>query len=252
MMVEISCRMCGRDFVADLGTYASLQLRDLPVRCPICKDRAQNRPDEAVAESRRCLVEFPAVQLALPEWVSFSPFRANETDPRSGLRATIKGRDLRGSWSGVSWGGRLDIYCLAKTVPTIARVRVMMVTHAAGHRRVELHGVPMGPKESVEVAYSPEYTYLALEPSKFEVPTAALVLASVAYKTTLKGLGRQWHCRLSDQALWSLGISNSARSGRFGIEGLVAVVDDDHPVVAEQYGDVETEVRYDLSHPSGV
>jgi len=136
-------------------------------------------------------------------------------------------------------------------MPRVARVRVMEVTHAAGHKRVERHGQPMMTKD-VEVEYSPTYTYLGVEPALTE-PTAALILTSVDYKTTLKGFGRQWRASLdANKALWRCELSRRARSGRFGILGAVAIVDDEHPVIVVQTGDVKTETRFNFSHPTGV
>lgn len=249
LLIKIICSICGNEFVADPKTMGALGLRHVPKKCPACCDKQQGRALEAMAVSRYCLQEFPAVAIHLPEKL-FAPFQARQSD-RSVLRAVIKGNSLPG-WGGVSWDGRLDVFCLAETVPSVARVRVMEVTHAAGQHRVEKHGTPMGPKNEVEVEYDPTHTYLALEPSE-ENPSAALILVSVDYKTTLKGFGRQWHARLDAVgALWATELSRSARSGRFGVYGAVAVVDDDHPVVVEQTGAIKRRLIYHCSNPGGL
>ena len=249
LVVVLRCQSCGADFPFAPQTFSVLGLRELPKRCPRCCDERQRRPLETTAISRRCLAEFRRVALYLPDDIPFRAFTASKGD-RPCLRAVVKGSSLPG-WGGASWSGRLDIYCPAETVPSIARVRVMEVLHAAGHRRVEKHGAPMGPKTEVEVEYPSTYTYLALEPDESE-PLAALVAPWVDYKTTLKGFGRQWHATLdASRALWACRLSRQARSSRFGTLGAIAVVDDDHPVVTRQTGDVKSLAIFNLSSPQG-
>jgi hypothetical protein len=214
--------------------------------CPTCADTVQGRPAEAVVVDRRCLQVFPAVAVCLSEKL-FAPFQARSKD-RPCLRAVIKGDTLK---NGVSWDGRLDVYAIATELPKVARVRVMEVTHAKGHSRIERHGEPLMRKEEVRVDYSPSYQYLVLEPTD-QAPTAALIFPSVCYKTTLKGFGRQYHAKMdASQALWAQELSCCARSGRFGTYGAIAIVDDQHPVVTEQTGDVKSKKYFTSSHPEG-
>ncbi|OGF82440.1 hypothetical protein A3B18_03810 [Candidatus Giovannonibacteria bacterium RIFCSPLOWO2_01_FULL_46_13] len=251
LLVSIICRLCGSDFQVDPKTFGALGLRGVPKKCPSCCDKKQERPPEATVINRQCLQDFPAVRVCLPENL-FAPFKA-QNDDRPCLRAVIKGSSLG---RGASWSGRLDIYCLAEKLPSVARVRVMEVTHVSGQRRMERHkdaegavpGVslshPGQPTRTVEVEYSPTYTYLVLEPTG-EEPLAALIFTSVNYKTTLKGFGRQWYASLdTSAALWVRELSSSARSGRFGAYGAVAVVDEGHLVIAKQWGDIESHTAF--------
>jgi len=244
VVVEKVCRTCGKPFNYSVNTYQALGISSVPEDCPTCCDKKQRQDETDVVRERRCLHEFVGVDVRLPKDL-FEVFRANDRS-RTGLRAIIKGKDLPGSWTGRSWDGRIDVHVPGVDspdfLPRVGRVRVMEVRHAAGHKRTERHGVPMGPKEEVEVEYSDTYLYVVIEPMPFAdtEPTMALVLASVDYKTTLKGFGRQWHASLDDsRALWSVRLSNQARSGRFGTLGCLAVVDDSHPVVATQTGSLE-------------
>ncbi len=60
-----------------------------------------------------------------------------------------------------------------------------------------------------------------------------LVFQSAYSKTTLKGLGRQFHASLDTENVISVlgSASGSARSGRFGTHYVLAVVSPDHPLV---------------------
>ncbi len=225
--------------------------------CPHCKDGQQHRPPERTVTERKLLMEFPAVKISIPSQY-FSVFQPGDSSVGKGkkiLRATIKGKDIGSNWVGRSWDGRLEIFVNGSAeLPKVARVRVMQVTRESGNVRTERHGMVQGPKETVEVRYPATLPYLARDPLPDDdtEPTAALILASVNYKTTLKGLGCQWYCSLnSEQALWACRFSNRARSGRFGNDGAVAVVNDSHPVVTRQNGDEEGEWVYTLSHPEG-
>lgn len=247
ILVQIKCRKCGEEFSFNPRTYDILGLKEIPKSCPRCVDERQGRPAEAVVINRHCLEVFLAVAIHLPEKL-FVLFKARDKDS-SCLRAVIKGDTLPGD--GVSWDGRLDIYCLATNLPKVARVRVMEVTHVKGHSRIERHGEPLIKKDEVRVDYSPVYQYLVLESTE-ETPTAALIFPSAHYKTTLKGFGRQYYATVDvSQVLWARELSRRARSGRFGTYGAVAIVDDTHPVISEQTGDVKSKKYFTLSHPNG-
>ena len=253
--ITLTCRECGNDFEYDPQTFAALGFSELPKRCPTCLDKRQERPAEATVKpkGRRLIAEFPAVQVLLPA-ADFASWSAGGHRDKPCLRATFKGDDLD---PGHKWDGRLDVYALAETLPSVARVRVMEVEHEAGHVRAEkrgssVYGLAPHPVQHVEVEYPSTYQYMVLEPTDAE-PAAALVLASVDFKTTLKGYGRQWHAALdASGALWAVEISSSARrTGRFGVYGAIAVVDDDHPVIGREWGDVKSHRRFTLSFPGG-
>jgi len=262
-LIASTCRVCGEVFEYDPATFAAIGLAgEVPARCPTCRDKRQGRPRHAVVVpgGRKLLNQFPAVAVHLPTG-KFAEWKTSVHGDKPCLRATIKGDDLS---PGHQWDGRLDVYCLSPTVPAVARVRVMEVTHEKGSRRIEkikdasnaVPGVslshPGQPKIEVEREYPATYQYLVLEPTDAE-PTAALILLSVHHKTTLKGFGRQFVARLNAAgALWCCELSSSAReTGRFGIYGAIAVVDDNHCVETEQWGDVRSHTRFSLSHPRG-
>jgi len=268
MQIKLTCARCSADFVVDVVAHRKLGLTDLPKSCPHCKDGQQQRPPERTVASRKLLQEFPAVRIAIPvEYFSvFEPSDSHVEKGKKILRASIKGKDIGSNWVGASWDGRLEIFVNGSSeLPKVARVRVMEVTREKGNVRQErrhdegamVPGAPENhpgqPKVTVEVQYEPTHQYLALDPLPEDTePTAALVLASVNRKTTIKGYGRQWGCSLNaDEALWACHFSNSARSGRFGNQGVIAVVDDSHSVITRQTGDVQGEVAYTLSHPGG-
>lgn len=253
MGLVLTCRECGREFVVDEGAYRALGegITIPPKRCPTCLDRWQNRPATASVVERKLLREYSPVAVKLPaDW--FKLFRPEERD-KPILRAIVKGSTLH---DGASWSGRIDIYAYGPSLPSVARVRVMEVTHAAGQVREEriknvemaVPGVslshPGQPSTVVRREYSPTYQYLALEPAQGE-PVAELVFARVRYKTTLKGFGRQYHASLDiSRALWAVRLSSSARSGRFGTYAAIAIVDRDHPVFGRVWGDIQAEYAW--------
>lgn len=60
-----------------------------------------------------------------------------------------------------------------------------------------------------------------------------LVFTQAPYKTTLRGIGRQYGYKLSGSPLWAQEISGSVRSGRMGSRAMLALVDDEHPLEQE-------------------
>ena len=130
----------------------------------------------------------------------------------------------------------------------------MEVIHEKGQEREEvvkdyenaIPGVslshPGQPTKRFVRVYPPSYQYLVIEPSIEAEPEMELVSVSVDYKTTLKGLGRQWEASLDcSSAFWSKEMSCSVRSGRAGTYGALAVVSASRPVHARQWGDLESD-----------
>ena len=248
--VNVLCQICGKSFVFDVKTYAALGLRAMPKSCPTCLDEKQGRPNTAKVLERIALAEFSAVANHLPADI-FQPFQSHNRD-KAILRATLKGSGMGHSWCGKSWTGRLDIYCLADSVPEVVRVRIMEVNHESGQTRRQKFGNMTSGVHYDDVTYSGRYRYMVIEPTDAE-PTAALVAASVNHKVTLKGFGLQWGCTLdTSKALWSCQMSNSARSGRFGNQGCIAIVDDDHPVIGHITGKYPASWIFSQSHPLGL
>jgi len=60
-----------------------------------------------------------------------------------------------------------------------------------------------------------------------------LVWSVASYKSTLKGLGRQYRYKHVGCPIWSASIHGAVRSGRKGAEGVLAIVDIEHPLKVE-------------------
>jgi hypothetical protein len=236
MLHQVKCNKCDSEFSFDVAEYLNLGIKNIPKKCPKCLDISQGRPETARVEKREQLQVWSPVRIELPA-EKFGKFQSKETD-RATLRAVFKGSDGQG----ISWDGRMDVYCPAEKLPEIAEVRLMRVTHSKGHVREERHGEVMGEKTLRTVEYSPEYEYLVILPVDDEEVKAEmkLVYVSASYKTTLKGFGRQYYASLdTESAIWAHKMSSSARSGRFGSRMALALVDKDHPVISEITGDIQ-------------
>lgn len=251
-----TCQSCGVKFSVDIKAYQSLRVSDgweMPKTCPSCLDKRYNQGEHSVAPGGRKLLHEFTAEIRIPSYL-FSPYEGKDGNGIEGLRATITGADLPGPWGGKSWNGRIDIFVPGVNIlPRMGRVRVMKKTRAAPLVREEIHGEPMGEKQEVKQEYAPEFVYLAIDTLPADTPPeAALVLAVTNRKTTFKGFGLQWSCAIDDQSLWSVSLSNSSRSSRFGQEGVVAIVDDSHPLVVSQSGGVETRREFTLEDSRGM
>ena len=246
MDIRLECARCGSPFILNTLHMGALGIHQIPKKCPACCDRAQKRPEEKRVIQRTLLEDWEGVEIHIPARF-FREFTAQNGD-RPCRRAILKGS----IGEGAAWNGRIDIYDFRPDGLGLGTVRLMHVEHQAGDEREEKHGT-MGKKVSVRQKYSPTYEYLAIDPDAGSFFTsAALVLASVGYKTTLKGRGRQYYANLDTSlALWAYEMHSSARSGRFGTHIAIAIVDDDHPVYASQTGDVKSETIWNLSAPEG-
>jgi hypothetical protein len=207
----------------------------------------QKKNPENIIIKRECLQRWDAVNIEIANEY-FEKFLSSSQD-RECQRAIIKGNIGRGA----SYDGRIDIYDFRGEKKGLGTVRLMRAVHEKGQEREEKHGEVMQPKNKVVVQYSREYSYIGIDPDwSNDEPHYALILAKVDYKTTLKGLGRQIFAKMqADNAIWHIGMSSSARSGRFGTYSCIAIVNDDHPVFTEQTGDVKTSTIYNLSSPQG-
>jgi hypothetical protein len=254
MNIRIECARCGEKFKVNmihlqaLSTKRSIGLHQIPKQCPHCCDMAQGKPAEKTVIRREMLREWEDVLISIPEeW--FQEFRSEKRD-RACRRAIVKGNVGKGA----AWHGRMDIYDFRHNYEGIGHVRLMEVEHESGETQTWLKkDGSMG-----MTAYHAAYEYLSIDPPEGGVRNDhsaqyALCFSSVYYKTTLKGLGRQFHAGLdTDRAEWAYRLGSQARSGRFGNEMAIAIVTDRSPVFGTSTGDVEFRKIWSLSCPGGV
>ncbi len=232
--VQLQCIRCGKNFMFNPSEFTLAGFDDIPKKCPACCDIQQHRPELVI--SRKCEQFFPVVRIkSLPgEWVEFNP---------EGNSIPCFRQDVKGSRFGAAWNGRIVIFTLRpvtendvvslSVMKVCKQVREVTTSHATmKHGTVATtHRVPMSCEEG-DVKEVTD-TYLRLDPSQVngeEVPS--LVWATAHTKTTLKGLGRQFHASIdTDTAIWSMSISGGARNYRFHTEGVLAIVSEQHPLL---------------------
>lgn len=232
--VQLQCVRCGKGFVFNPSEFNVAGLQNIPQKCPSCSDMAQARPELVI--ERKCEKFFPVVRIkSLPtEWTEFKP---------EGNDFGCYKIDMKGSRFGAQWSGRIIIYGLKPFAPDdIVSLSVMsvkkQVREMTTSRATMKHGtvsitrrVPLScddgdVKEVQDI-------YLRLDPAQENgEETPSLVWATAYSKTTLKGLGRQFHASLDDSAaLWSMSVHGGARKGRFGTTGILAIVSKKYPLV---------------------
>jgi len=249
LLLNLRCSICNEIFPINPKTYCALGLDGLPKRCPRCQDKKQNRPVEVL--SRKAVEEWHGVLVAeMP--VKFVPFIADENkgDVPS-HRAIIKGS----IGDGVSWNGRMDVWSIGHTDPTgkVCDIRLMEVIR---NRKIQ---VPQrGPDGKIlylgeerlmeeKLIEGEVQQYLVLEPADNKPSGLQFVFLRANRKTTLKGLGRQFHASLNlETALWSYRLESYCRSGRYGSLMALAIVSDEHPAYEKVWGDIKRERRYPL------
>jgi len=226
------CRMCGSEFFARCwrGTF--------PAFCPTCQDIRQKRP--SIVVEREMLFGPLVVEIeSLPgEW---SSYRAAKRDLPC-FKMTVKGRKF-----GASWRGRIDIFAPVPwkkgDVVEFSEVESVHLVRYKKQFRPTIYGGKVLvksrlPLDSDEGEMELERRlYIRLDPAppgagaSGELPK--LVWSVASYKTTLKGLGRQYRYRHVGCPLWSTSVHGAVRSGRAGAEGVLAIVDDEHPLKVE-------------------
>lgn len=236
---------CGKYFVY---YPASLPQDTVPRRCSRCQDIAQGRP--SVAETRKEVAFYEAVQvinLPATKWEEYQTGVA-EDYPRYRM-------DIRGRVFGASWNGRIVIYADHSVVAgQVVNIREMEVTHQVkvktvlrqtlehGTVTVE-HEFPVTGDEGEKALRTRRYFVLeAAEPGT--EPKARLVWATAYTKTTLKGFGRQFWSQITGSPIAEWRISGGVRSGRAHSVGVLAIVDEEHPIVASTTGDHKGEKMY--------
>ncbi len=235
--INLKCARCGEEFTVNTVQYKSLGFHQLPKSCPHCNDLRQKKNAKKTVIRRECLEEWDRVSIVLPaDW--FFEFQAESFD-RGCRRAVVKGSIGQGK----SWHGRIDIYDFRWNQEGLGHVRLMEVEHEYAEGK----------------DYLPEYQYLSIDPvdgGTFDehAPDYALIFANVHYKTTLKGFGRQFTAGLETcNAVWAYRLSSQAKkTGRFGNEMCVAIVDDANYVQGKVRGDINQSTAWTLSYPGGV
>lgn len=237
MDIKFQCVNCGADFVVATETFRRFGLNDLPKRCPACHDvgsaLASAGSPVGTVVSRRCIGSWPCLWISTQITGRLQPV---ETHRDIVGRAVFCGRD---DFEGVEWYGRLDVWDHRRAASDgYAAVRLMVAEKVVG---VTGRGTAVWSPTS---ELSPEvvgqrvqsYRYLVLgeargdgaEPDRQPIPNGMLVVAARRWKTTLKGLGRQEASRfvISEGVTEIARYGAQCRTGRFGGEGIVAVVPD--------------------------
>jgi hypothetical protein len=239
--VPCHCEGCGNSF---LWYQEFAETVGHPVRpqklCPTCADKkaqAEN-PNQPVVAQREALMVFPAVRINMDMEgaVLCDPQRKAKDGRNAARRLVLKDRH------GKSYTGRLDVYDYrpngARGFGSLARVRVMRVTHAERPQVVEaLWGTPLRKVDLVQ-EFGDTYEYVVLEPVNGHLPggepAAALVVASYHGKSALKG-GKSADGGVNqDSAFWSVHLTSSSRTGGHWGGTVVGLVDDEHPLIVRQ------------------
>lgn len=234
LSVKLVCTRCGREFSFNPAEFNILGLQNIPQKCPACVDAIQKRPE--IVLDRRVKEYFGPVEIeTLPdEWAEY---RASEGD-RHIYRIDVKGKKF-----GASWYGRIIIFAPAPFAPgDIVVVNVMevkkLIKEIEKKRKTMEHGevtyfrrVPIDSPEGQTKEIVDQY--IRFDPYKGdEKPIGKLVWRTARTKTTLKGLGRQYFAGFETEAcIWSKAIRGGFRSGRAYTDGVLAIVNEKHPLV---------------------
>jgi hypothetical protein len=233
------CRDCGKKFL--YYHDGSPQKR-----CPTCTDKQQARP--SIVQKReeiRCFENIRIVSLPA-KWVHVPPKASHDN---SFFKIVIKGSDF-----GASWNGRIDIFAPEPFGPGESvdiheivvehKIKIVdRIRHTLKYGPVEIENEhPITSDEGEETIRTRHY--LRLERA-YDVPNAKLVWATAYSKTTLKGYGRQFHASVEDDAtIASWKLSGGVRSGRASTTGVLAVVNEDHPLLIKKTGDITGDETY--------
>ena len=239
--LKLECQHCGRSFEVNPAHFAALGFKALPKRCPTCADEAQKRP--SVVQERHLLAVYDGVEIVrLPgEW-------QEANDPVNDVahyRITV-----RGDRFGASWSGRIDIFAPRPFGPgDVVSIREMEVKHlvrvVTTQRQTLHHGavtirreVPLDAEEGEKTIRSRRY--LTLEAHEGPA-TCRLVWVTAHTKTTLKGFGRQYWAEIRGAPIAEWRVQGGYRSGRAQTTGVLAIVDEAHPLFVRVSGDIQRE-----------
>lgn len=246
-VIKLVCNECGKEFDVNPGHFAQMGFKNLPKRCPTCLDKKQLRP--SIVQERKLLNVYDGVEIvSLPDsWQKVDSF---EKDLPS-YQMIIKG-----SRFGASWSGRIDIFAShpfrSGDVVSIREMEAQHIIKVRHEYRSTMHyGTVAVTKELPVTTDNPEAEevirtrrYLVLEPHD-KPATCHLVWTEARTKTTLKGLGRQYHARVSGAPIAKWEIWGGYRSGRAYTTGILAIVDKEHPLYITVTGDIQEEKCYE-------
>lgn len=202
------CRECGSEFPSYFVRGAWL------CRCPQCSDVKQRRP--SVIQERNLVYSQICKLESLPK--SWQRFQANSKD--AGVwKIQLKG----GDW-GASWLGRIDIYS-HDLIPPTSRQTVLFEELESIHKINQTNAVVIEKRKYIRLSN------VGMQDSD-NLPK--LVWLQARSKTTLKGLGRQYKYEIVGSPLWEWRVQGGVRSGRSYIEGVLAVVDDEHTLIVKE------------------
>jgi hypothetical protein len=206
-----NCVSCGKEFQSFWVRGAQL------LRCPTCADIKQGRPsvivDRGIDFSQIVKIE------SLPSY--WESFQSSKKD-----FACWK-QSIKGSLFGVSWDGRIDIYSQDVIPPKPGDI-ALFESCVAVHRRENMLNRPLEIREYFRLNSA------GMQPDR-EFPS--LVWLTAGWKTTIKGLGRQWRNELVGSPIWESRICGQVRTGRSGTVGSLAIVDASHPLEVKEVFD---------------
>ncbi|MBD0265535.1 MAG: hypothetical protein ICV78_23295 [Tolypothrix sp. Co-bin9] len=204
-----TCRNCGREFMSYFTRGAWL------CRCPQCSDVQQRRP--SVVQERNLVYQQICKLESLPK--AWERFQASQKD------AGCWKIELRGGDWGASWLGRVDIYSLDLIPPAPGQI-VLFEELESVHKINQQNALVLEKRKYVRI--SAAGMQLVSEDSP------RLIWLQARSKTTLKGVGRQYRYDIVGSPLWEWRVKGGVRSGRSWIEGALAIVDNDHPLIVQE------------------
>ena len=243
-VLKMVCQQCGEEFPVNPGHFAQMGFKNLPKRCPTCADKAQARP--SVVVGRNLLNVYDGVKV-----VSLPPGNWQETKGYKkdipAFRLTVKGCRY-----GAAWSGRIDLFSASipqpETLCRSGRWRLSTLSRRENRPNDFESGTVQEYIKEIELPVTADdpdaeevirvRRYLVLEP--FDGPaTCRLVWAEADTKTTLKGFGRQYWAEIKGAPIVSWLVSGGVRSGRAHTVGVLAVVNQDHPLYIVKTGDIK-------------
>lgn len=250
IIVSVFCSQCGEQFPFNPTEYRELCYFKLPKHCPKCLDERQHRPDVTLSRKELFGVSCKIASLPPAEW---QQVQWEEKDSPA-WHLVIKGERF-----GVSWRGRIDLWSVSSEPPKVGNVvrlsemevlkRIAVRKWSSGTRSMERQ-VPLALAQKENSDSSVEMReekriYVRIDPTD-ELPQGRkLVWIEAHTKTTLKGLGRQYHASLSGSPIWCQKVLGGYRSGRAHSVGWLAVVDPENPVIHSfREGGCVEETRY--------
>ncbi|NJR55410.1 MAG: hypothetical protein HC768_13075 [Acaryochloris sp. CRU_2_0] len=100
---------------------------------------------------------------------------------------------IKGEYFGASWDGRIDLFSQETIPPQVGDIALFEAVVAV-HRRTDI------PENPIEIREYVRLSHAGMVESPEKLPR--LVWVSAKYKTTLKGLGRQYRYALKGAPLW--------------------------------------------------